>query len=164
MSNAVADNYRKYGGLVQFKYTDQKVAAQRALTQEGVRLQSEINKYKESYNGYVNNVLPYLSSAISDYDGYTYNKIKNALRYFEENYQNSDTADKMKTTLIGYEKSTKSIKEAIQRLKQNVENRKKELENLMKDLQNQLSDVKAVYESVKNTAVTMPEGYDTMPE
>lgn len=146
-SNSVANKYRGYGRGSFFSTYNAKVAAQRELNQEMSRLQTEIDACENVYNGYQNNVMPYLTTICGDFDGFIINKMKNAKTSLDRGYEGDKSKD-IDQTLQGYLGRLTSCKEQVMNLKSAVELRKREVSIRKRDYENQLSDVRSVANNV----------------
>ncbi len=101
--------------------------------------------------GYDHNVIPFLTSATTDFDGFCYNKIKNALTYLNNGYQGGDgKANKKQKELDNYILEVKNIKDSIERLKTYVRNRKKKLSDLINDANTELSELNEAHKRIEN--------------
>lgn len=149
MGNAIANKYSWTRVSNSIQTESKKQQALSEINHERTRIQAELSKYRTILSIYKNNVLPYLSSALSDYDGFCFNKIKNAYIYLDQSYKESNTAEKLKKELKNeHQKAVQNIKEAIERLNNNVIARTEELEKLIAKYNNEIQELNRAYANV----------------
>ncbi len=145
MTNAVAD---KYNNRVMYTANDAKNAIGE-LEAEKSRLKAKLsdnNKLLAEYN----KILSILNSEISDYDGFTYNKIVNAEKGLERNYKGNERANNLKSALNQHINLVENVKKMIQNLRDRIIDRTSEIRRIINSTESQINDVEIVSGKVHN--------------
>lgn len=155
MSNAVANKYRGYN---YFDSHSEKNQAISELTGEEAELQTEIDAYELSYNTYQEDVLPKLTSANDDFEGFVTNKMKNAQIYLNEGY-NGDKLDDLNAEMDDYLEELNSCNEDIEQLIQGINLRVRDISLKKRRLEDDLIDLRSVLDAVRSAAILYHNGY-----
>ncbi len=155
MSNAVADKYR---GCNYFDSESEKNKAIAELTEEEGDLQTEIDAWEHAYNNYQDDVLPKLTLANDDFEGFVTNKMKNAQIYLNEGY-NGDKLDDLNAEMDEYLEELTSCNEDIQAFIEDINIRQRDISLKKRRLEDDLIDLRSVLDAVRSAAILYHNGY-----
>ena len=145
MTNAVAN---KYNNRVMYNASDARNAIEE-LEVEKSRLKAKLEENNTLLKEY-NKILSILNNEISDYDGFTYNKIVNAEKGLEKKYKGNEKANDLKNILNQHKNRVGNVKKMIQNLRDRIIDRTSEIRRIINNTESQINEVENTSAKVYN--------------